>query len=108
MQRTLLEKCFLAGWDHWDGDSVFDRMQIGDGLKLVREPNNEFDPNAIAVYYDDSKLGLIPRTSNGALALLLDIAKVTKVRCVVAALKKSENPWNRCAVTVSAEVDSNG
>lgn len=30
-------------------------------VSLVPEPDNEFDPNAIAVYCDDMKIGYIPR-----------------------------------------------
>jgi hypothetical protein len=41
-------------------------------LRLRREPDNEFDSNAIAVYYGDQHLGYVPRTDNAALAQALD------------------------------------
>ena len=34
----------------------------GDSLWLVKEPDNEFDPNAIAVYHKGTHLGFVPRT----------------------------------------------
>lgn len=37
---------------------------INDELRLMPEPDNQFDPNAIAVYKGDIKIGYIPRREN--------------------------------------------
>lgn len=37
-------------------------------LKLVREPHNEHDPNAVAVYWEHYHLGYVPRPDNLKLA----------------------------------------
>jgi hypothetical protein len=41
-------------------------------VRLQREPDNEFDGNAIAVYYGTTHLGFLPRIHNIELAPALD------------------------------------
>jgi HIRAN domain-containing protein len=48
------------------------RLRKGDALRLEREPENPFDPNAIAVYYAGLKIGFIPKLVNPRLAPLMD------------------------------------
>jgi hypothetical protein len=40
------------------------RLRPGDRLRLVREPENEHDPDAVAVYSGTTHLGYIPRGVN--------------------------------------------
>lgn len=47
-------------------------LKPGDALVLVREPANQFDKNAIAVYAGTHKVGYIPKAKNGVLAQYLD------------------------------------
>lgn len=52
-------------------------LTIGTELRLVRDPTNAFDPNAIRVYYDSSRgesffIGFIPKEDNPDLARKLD------------------------------------
>ena len=48
-------------------------MKIGAKLDLVREADNPFDPYAVAIYYDEYKLGFIPRGSNHDISKYLDM-----------------------------------
>lgn len=47
-------------------------LGVGHELNLVREPTNKYDPNAIAVYADDTKIGYVPKNANRALAQFID------------------------------------
>jgi hypothetical protein len=47
-------------------------LQSGTEVLLVREPTNEFDPMAIAVYVDRQKIGYIPKKQNKVLAQFID------------------------------------
>lgn len=47
--------------------AVLKGLRRGDLLRLQREPNNEFDPNAIAVLFGGEHLGYVPRNRNGEL-----------------------------------------
>lgn len=48
-------------------------LHIGAKVQLVADPNNEYDPCAVAVYSDDVHIGFVPRDSNSAVfARLMD------------------------------------
>ena len=76
-KRTEKKRHFLhtniAGFMYWDGCESFHFLKMGEELKLVREEDNRHDPNAVAVYYKDYKLGFIPNSENGAFAQFLDM-----------------------------------
>lgn len=44
----------------------------GAAATLVREPNNEYDANAVAVWVDGRKVGFIPKAQNKILAAFID------------------------------------
>ena len=48
---------FVAGFGRYDTSMIFD----GDSVQLVAEPNNQYDPNAIAVMHSEKLVGYIPR-----------------------------------------------
>ena len=52
---------------------MFRHLKIGTKLELVREVDNQFDPYAVAIYYEDYKLGYIPRGSNHDISKYLDM-----------------------------------
>jgi hypothetical protein len=54
----------IAGFTYYDGADVFDRLKIGAPLTLAAEPENKFDPYAVAVYFEEYKLGYVPRGDN--------------------------------------------
>ena len=108
--RTVFEQCFIAGWDHADGNAAISKGLItGQEVKLRREAENKFDTNAIEVMWAGAspmiKLGYVPRVSNGALALLLDEGRAYKAR-VVEVNPASSNPWKKCAIRVEIEEES--
>ena len=51
----------------------FNELKIGTELTLVREEDNRFDPYAVAIYYDESKLGFIPRNQNHEISKFLEL-----------------------------------
>ncbi len=61
--RSLLV-CSIAGFTYWDGDKVFKKLEPGTLLNLKAEPENPHDPNAVALYYENCKLGYIPADKN--------------------------------------------
>lgn len=47
-------------------------INAGAEIVLVREPKNQFDPNAVAVYIDGKAVGYLPKTDNGPIAEMVD------------------------------------
>ena len=48
------------------------KVESGTPVKLVREPSNGYDPNAIMVWIDGNHVGYIPKKNNAALAQFID------------------------------------
>lgn len=65
--------CHIAGFSHWEGCLVINKLKPGAKLKLERDTHNPFDPHAVAIYYEDTKLGYIPKTQNEDISIFLDM-----------------------------------
>lgn len=61
----------LAGFAYYDGLDVIDELALGKKVDLIREENNPHDPEAVAIYYKDKKLGYVPNSYNSLLNKLL-------------------------------------
>ena len=66
----------VAGTTHIDDETVFDEIQAGDKLTLVRE-DNKFDDKAIVIQTKDGrKLGYVPEKDNLVFSRLMDAGKL--------------------------------
>lgn len=54
----------IAGFAYYDGLDVIAQLKLGQSVTLVGEPDNPHDPDAVAIYYQDKKLGYIPAAKN--------------------------------------------
>ena len=70
IQKKLIDRHFLnftiAGFTYWEGCVAIQELKIGSRLRLVREADNKFNPYAVAIYYENTKLGFIPRGRESA------------------------------------------
>ena len=73
VDKVHLDNFHIAGFGYWQGCEAFEHLKIGTKLDLVREENNPFDPYAVAIYYEDYKLGFIPRGSNHDISKYMDM-----------------------------------
>lgn len=71
-KRTHYKSFPLSGFTYYDGPMVFSKLKIGKKLKLVVEPENKYDPQAVAVYYKKHKIGFIPRRCNYSISRFLE------------------------------------
>lgn len=67
--------CDIAGLGHHCDEDLGRQVVVAETLALVREPENPYDPDAIAVLLADRKVGYIPRRHNAVLARLMDAGK---------------------------------
>lgn len=91
---------YIAGFQYWDGLLVQSKLKVGQKLKLVPEPDNPFDPNAIAIYRKKTKLGFVPQKLNGELAQLLYFGHSDVFEAYVVELNHEGNPWERVGVSI--------
>ena len=54
----------IAGFGHHEGYSVFSELQVGTKVEMRHEPGNPYDPEAIAIYYGETKIGYVPKEEN--------------------------------------------
>lgn len=91
--QILVQSSPLAGFQYYAGKTVWDELQQGDTLMLVREPDNVHDSQAVRVEWHGVKLGYVPRRDNVAVARMLDNGTLVNAR--ITRLTKSRNPWQR-------------
>ena len=92
-RTVLIQESPLAGFQFHDGEYVWSSLKVGKSLKLVREPDNDHDPDAVAVYFGKSQLGYIPRAENNAIAQMLDRGETLEAS--ITKLKATDDPWDR-------------
>ena len=63
--------CHIAGFTYYDGLDVINELQLGTQVSLISEPENPYDPNAVSIYYGNTKLGYVPKNKNCFLSGLL-------------------------------------
>lgn len=79
-ERILVLKTGIAGMQYYvegpEDQLRLDNLKPGDELRLYRDPDNEHDEWAVAVYAtEEDKLGYISRFKNETIARLMDAGK---------------------------------
>lgn len=77
----------------------------GTPVVLIREPNNEHDTNAVAVWIEGRKVGFIPKKQNAVLASFID--QTGAGNSAGAMLAMDQNPATVRAITGSFARSSN-
>lgn len=68
--RVLLS-FHIAGFQYADGALVLGGLKVGDKLTLCAERDNPHDPEAVAIYCGNTKLGYVPGNEVGPLSLMM-------------------------------------
>ena len=89
----------VAGFTYWEGALVFNQLQIGTELTMVFEPDNRYDPKAVALYFSEHKIGYIPRTHNDPIAKLLEMGHNPFV-CHIQRLDPTAHPEEQVGVVL--------
>lgn len=65
----------IIGTQFCEGANVIlAELEDGAVVWLVREPTNQYDANAVAVYVDKTRVGYVPKKTNLVLAQFIDQA----------------------------------
>lgn len=68
---TYFLHCYIAGLQFYEVLEVWKKLEIGQSLELIAEPNNRYDENAVIVSFKGKKLGYLPRSQNQAVSAIL-------------------------------------
>lgn len=96
--RIVVQHAPLAGFVYYEGQGVWERMQRGDRLSLIRDPANPYDPNAIRLEWQGHMLGFVPRKENGDLARQMDLGARPDAR--ITELSKHGNGRHRISYEI--------
>lgn len=77
---TIINSAVVGTKFHPAGARALSDAAQGERVALVREPDNEFDPNAIAVHINGHKCGFMPRAQAERLATDMDAGKPIMAR----------------------------
>lgn len=90
----------VAGFSHWDGFLVFNKLKPGSKLKLRAEFDNPYDPNAVAVYFKGTKIGFVPRRSNFLIAQLIRFGHADVLEARVTHVNAQAHPEEQVQMAV--------
>ena len=93
--------CHIAGFAYWDGLGVMEDLKIGTALSLVCEPDCPYDPKAVALYYEETKIGYVPRLDNSDLYTLLFFGHTDVFEVKISAIYPDKHPEQRYSIAVS-------
>jgi hypothetical protein len=98
-RAVLIQESPVAGFQFHNGDAIWSSLSVGDELRLVRESSNTHDPDAVAIYFHDDKLGYVPSAENSAISQMLDRGENLQAR--ISRLLMDEDPWQRVRISIS-------
>lgn len=98
-REILLLECYVAGTNFRpDIAEIEPSLTVGAQFSLRREPRNEHDENAVAIYEKNGyHLGYIPKIKNEVLAHLLDAGKRLSA-------KLAAKEWNGSWLKLDVEI----
>lgn len=97
--KHLMDFC-VAGMRYWDGALVLNKLEVGDTVAMVAEPDNPYDSRAVALVWNGAKLGYIPRERNGLVAQLLAFGHSDVLECRILSVQKDAETWEQVHVGV--------
>jgi hypothetical protein len=101
-RQIVIQSSPIAGFQHHQGEAVWSQLREGMPLELLRQPHNKYDRKAVAVLWQKTQLGYLPRIENHAVCNMLDSGLPLQVR--ISRLREEANPWRRIEVEVTIEV----
>jgi hypothetical protein len=96
--EILVHTGAATGLAHHEAKAVWDELRVGDAVRLVREPDNPHDGNAVRVEWNGRLLGYLPRADNEAVARQLD--RGSRLQGRIARLGKHRNHRMRLEVDI--------
>ncbi len=106
-QKVYLLHFFVRGFQYYDGPKNIDRINRDGLVDLVREPDNPYDENAIAIYFEGHKIGYVPREDNFVLSNIID-AGLLDLQAEITFVEPDAATWEQISVAIYALKEKNG
>ena len=92
--------CHIAGFQHYDGALMLDRLRAGAARDMVPQPDNPHDPDAIELRFEGTKLGYVPAVENGLMAVMAFYGHADVFEARVIQVDPEADPWHQVRVGV--------
>ena len=103
-KKLFFMDCHLAGRKYHDADDVWDDLKVGTILRLERDKENRYDPNAVMVIFEkdgeDFLLGYIPRDENETIANILEMGWTDMFECRISKINPDAHPEQQVHLTI--------
>lgn len=105
-KKKYFMDCHLAGRKYNDADEVWNKLKVGTILHLVRDLDNRYDKNAVAVVFrdedrdEDFVIGYLPRGENETIAVLLEMGWTDIFECRINKITADTHPENQIGLTI--------
>ena len=103
-KKLFFKDCHLAGRKYHDADDVWDDLKVGTILRLERDKENRYDPNAVMVVFEkdgeDYLLGYIPRDENETIANILEMGWTNIFECHINKINPDVHPEEQIHLTI--------
>ena len=96
---------YIAGYQYHQGHKIEYMLKPGGMLEMKREPQNHHDHQAIALYFEDKKIGYVPSVDNEILANMLDNNIALQAR--IASVSPAYPTWERVEIDVLCSTGNN-
>jgi hypothetical protein len=90
----------LAGFTYYEGIDVFQELNVGSYLIMKAEPENKYDPCAVALYYRNKKLGFVPREENPMIFKFLQLGYADLFEVRINRISPESHPEKQIGVVV--------
>ena len=108
-KKKYFMDCHLAGKQYHDADEVWDKLKVNTELKLVRDKENKYDPDAVAVVYRDEErqedfcIGYIPGSENKEIATILEMGWHNIFECRISSINEKAHPEQQIYLTIKVK-----
>ena len=106
-KKVYLLQFFVRGFQYYEGPRLLREINHSGLLDLQREPDNKYDKNAIALYFEGQKIGFVPREENQLFAKMLD-ADLVKLQVEVTHIEPEAAAWEKIHAAIYALKEKTG
>lgn len=96
-REMLALSCLVAGTSFINLKEIEPQMIVSTIFELKREQDNKFDKKAVAIHFNNNKIGYIPKEKNDVIANLMDAGKQFSAKLIS---KDWEGNWLKINVEI--------
>ncbi len=98
-EKVYLKHFYVRGFSYYEGPKIIEKINKSGMLELRREPENEFDRKAIALYFENLKIGYVPRESNKTISILMD-TELLEFHTEITEIDAENDDWEKIRVAI--------